>query len=313
MGLPARRPTSGRSKRAKLRRIMARGGNDSGGRMAVWRDTLYALRTMRQNPAFAVTAIFTLALGIGANTAMFTVIHAVLLKPLEYRDPDRLVRISGGATSVRFSQIRSAARSFTDVGAFTVLTENMSLSSGDAPEALKAARVSANFLRILGVDPTVGRSFLPDEDTPGSPPVAMISAELWRRRFGRDSRISGKTATLAAVPYTIIGVLPDGFQFPFAGVDVWVTKPSEWSVLPPKAHLLSPILNVFGRLKPRVDGRQATAELALINQQYAAAHPGMLDSKPGSTEQVRPLKDQLVANVRPMLWMLFGAVGLVLL
>src|SRR5882672_970253 len=93
----------------------------------VWRDSLYALRTMSKGPAFAATAVLTLALGIGANTAMFTVIHAVLLKPLEYRDPDRLVRISGGATSVRFEEIRSAARSFTDVGAFTVLTENMSL------------------------------------------------------------------------------------------------------------------------------------------------------------------------------------------
>src|SRR5439155_13722023 len=233
----------------------------------LWRDALYALRTMRKNPAFAVTAVLTLALGIGANTAMFTVIHAVLLKPLEYRDPDRLVRISYGATSVRFEAIRSAARSFTDVGAFTMLTENMSLSSGDAPEALKAARVSANFLRILGMEPTLGRSFLADEDKPGGPPAAMISAALWRRKFGSDPRISGKTATLAAVPYTIIGVLPEGFQFPFADVDLWVTKPSEWSVLPPKAHLLSPILNVFGRLKPRVDVKQASAELAVINQQ----------------------------------------------
>src|SRR5882724_1452040 len=200
--------------------------------MLVWRDTLYALRTMCTNPAFAVTAVLTLALGIGANTAMFTVIHAVLLKPLEYRDPDRLVRISGGATSVRFDEIRSTARSFTDVGAFTVLGENISLSGGDTPEALKGARVSANFLRILGVEPALGRSFLPEEDKPGGPPVAMISAELWRRRFGADPAIAGKTATLAAVPHTIIGVLPVGIRFPFSDVDVWVTRPSEWSVIP---------------------------------------------------------------------------------
>src|SRR5260221_10905656 len=168
--------------------------------MLVWRDTVYALRTMRNSPAFAVTAVLTLALGIGANTAMFTVIHAVLLKPLEYRDPDRLVRISGGATSVRFNEIRSPAKSFTDAGAFTVLTENMSLSSGDAPEALKAARVSGNFLRILGIEPTLGRSFLPDEDKPAGPPAAVISAALWRRKFGSDARISGKTATPPAGP-----------------------------------------------------------------------------------------------------------------
>src|SRR5260221_9665791 len=99
--------------------------------MLVWRDTVYALRTMRNSPAFAVTAVLTLALGIGANTAMFTVIHAVLLKPLEYRDPDRLVRISYGATSVRVEAIRSAAPSFTHVGAFTMLTENIALSNRD--------------------------------------------------------------------------------------------------------------------------------------------------------------------------------------
>src|SRR5260370_25223577 len=128
---------------------------------------------MRNSPAFAVTAVLTLALGIGANTAIFTVVHAVLLKPLAYRDPDRLVRISGGATSARFEEIRTA-RSFTEVGAFTVVTENVTLSGADGPEALNGARVSANFLRILSVQPALGRSFLPEEDTPAGPPVAMI-------------------------------------------------------------------------------------------------------------------------------------------
>src|SRR5207247_1823426 len=174
-------------------------------------------------------------------------------------------------------------------------------SGGAGPEVLKEARVSANFLRILGVEPELGRSFRSEEDTPGGAPVVMISAELWQRRFGGDPVVAGKTATLGATPYTIIGVLPKGFAFPFSGVDVWVTKPSEQ--IPP----LSPILSVFARLKPQVGVEEASAELAVLNRQYAISHPGMLDSKVSLTERVTPLKDILVANVRPMLWILFGA------
>jgi putative ABC transport system permease protein len=279
----------------------------------IWRDLLYTLRTMRKNPAFAVTAVLTLALGIGGNTAMFTVIRAVLLKPLAYRDPDRLVHISGGATSTRFEEMRTAARSYSELGAFAVGIENIAFSGGTGPELLRGARVSANFLRTLGVEPMLGRSFTSEEDAPGGHNVTMISSELWRNRFGGDPMIAGRTVTLDSTPYTIIGVLPAGFQFPFPGLDMWVTRPSEWSVIPPQGRRLSPILSVFGRLKPQVDVEQASAELAVLNRQYATAHPGMLDSKPNSIERVRPLKDELVANVRSLLWMLFGAVGFVLL
>jgi putative ABC transport system permease protein len=278
----------------------------------LWRDLLYALRTMRKNRAFAVTAVLTLALGIGGNTAMFTVIRAVLLKPLAYRDPDRLVHISGGSAT-RFEEMRTAARSYTELGAFAVGLENIGFSGASGPELLKGARVSANFLRTLGVEPMLGRSFASEEDAPGGRNVTMISAELWRSRFGGDPRIAGRTVTLNSTPYTIIGVLPTGFQFPFPGLDMWVTRPSEWSVIPPRGRLLSPILSVFGRLKPQVDVEQASAELAVLNHQYATAHPGMLDSKPNSIERVKPLKDELVANIRSLLWMLFGAVGFVLL
>jgi hypothetical protein len=141
----------------------------------------------------------------------------------------------------------------------------------------------------------------------------MISSDLWRSRFGADTTIVGRTVTLAAVPHVIIGVLPAGFQFPFSGVEVWVTRPAEWSVLPVAARSLSPILNVFGRLKTGVDIEQATAEQAVFHRAYVQAHPGLLDAKPNSVEPVMPLRDRLVANVRSMLWMLFGAVGVVLL
>jgi putative ABC transport system permease protein len=276
-------------------------------------DIRYALRQLQKNPGFTAVALLTLTLGIGANTAMFSVIHAVLLKPLAYSDPHRLVLVADGATSIRFDEMKAASRSYEEMGAYSVGPENLALSGVSEPEVLKGARVSANFLHVLGVSPVRGRSFLPEEDKTGAPAVAMISAELWRRRFGADPSIFGKTITLAAQPHTIIGVLPSSFQFPFAGVDVWLTKPSEWSVIAPAGRPLSPILSVFGRLKPQVDLHQATAELLVLNSQYAAAHPGMLDSKPDAPESVQPFKEQLVSDIRPELWMLFGAVSFVLL
>jgi predicted permease len=273
----------------------------------------YALRQLRKNPGFTVVALLTLALGIGANAAMFSVIHAVLLKPLAYREPDRVVLVTDGATPARFEEIAGTSRSYTEIGAFAIGTEDMALSGVAEPEVLKAARVSANFLQILGVSPLRGRSFLGQEDKPGAPAVAMISAELWRRRFGGDGLILGRTVTLAAVPYAIVGILPAGFQFPFSGVDVWLTRPSEWSVFSPESRPLSPILNVFGRLKPQLDIHQASAELTVMNRQYATAHPAMLDAKADSLATVQPFKEELVADIRSELWMLFGAVGFVLL
>jgi predicted permease len=288
----------------------------------IWQDSIYALRAMRKNPLFAMTAVLTLAIGIGGNTAFFTVIRAVLLKPLEYRDPDRLVRVSvnlpnqpNGELALsldRLQEIRKTVRSFSEFGAFG-RPENMALSGAGDPEALKVARVSANFLSILGVEPILGRSFLPEEDTRGGRPVALIGAGLWKRRFGGDPMIAGKTATLETTPYTIIGVLPAGFSFPFAGADVWVTRPSEWSFLPSRYWSYAPMLTGFARLKPQVSQEQVRAELDVLLHQYAAAHPGWRAMYPGASMRVVLLRDQLVANVRPMLWMLFGAVGFVLL
>ena len=278
----------------------------------VRRDTHYALRTMRNKPAFAATAIVTLALAIGGNTAMFTVIRAVLLKPLAYPAADRLVRIEGGATPTRFAGMRDGARSFTDLGAFTG-QEDLTLSGAAEPEVLKGVRVSASFLRILAVDPLRGRGFRAEEDAPGGAPVVMIGAELWQRRFAGDPQIVGKTAILAATPYLIVGVLPTHFQFPFPGVDLWLTAPSESPRFPPTSRALSPFLTVFGRLKPGVTLAEANAELQVLRRRYAMAHPAMLDAKAKTPVEVTPMKDELVADVRSMLWMLFGAGGFVLL
>lgn len=283
-------------------------------------DFQHAARTLRHNPAFAVTAVAALALGIGGNTAMFSVIRGVLLKPLEYREPDRLVRVSMDSAQFRsrdvpfsleqFEHMR-AARSFSGFGVSLSTAEDMTVSGSGAPEALKGARVSANFLEILGVDPVVGRSFTSDEDRPGGAAVAMISTSLWTRRFGGDPHIAGRTITLDATPYTVIGVLPAGFEFPFAGLDVWVTRSWEWPALPSRYWRNVTFLLGFARLRTNVTPEQARAELNVLYAQYAAGNRTLLTRR--STMRVAPLHDQMVANVRSMLWMLLGAVGCVLL
>ena len=146
-------------------------------------------------------------------------------------------------------------------------------------------------MEILEVEPLLGRGFRPEEDTAAGSRVALISAELWRRRFDGAPGILGKTVTLAATPYTIVGVLPTAFQFPFPDADVWIARPTEL------VNTLSPVLSVFGRLNPGVNLRQATAELALLNQHYRTAHPGMLDGKPETVEQVTPLRDRLLSLI----------------
>ena len=278
---------------------------------AVARHARPAVRAIRRNPGFAATTILTLALAIGATTAMFTVIRAVLLQPLGYRDAGRLVDLAGGATPARFAELQAATRSFTAIGAYT-REETVALAGRAEPEVLKAAHVSANFLEILAVRPRVGRGFRPDEDAAGARRVALISSELWQRRFGGDPQIAGKAVTIDAAECTIIGVLPVRFQFPFPGLDLWMTAPSEWARVPPKSRDLSPFLTLFGRLKPGVSLPQANAELKVLRRRYAMAHSAMLDAKP-KTPEVTPMKDELVAGVQSMLWMLFGAVGFVLL
>jgi predicted permease len=170
--------------------------------------------------------------------------------------------------------------------------------------------VSANFLDLLDVRPAVGRSFLPPEDTPGGPPVAMISAGLWRRRFGAAPSLDGLTATLDSVPHSIIGVLPEGFRFPFPDVDVWLTQPNQTATLPAQFRACCVALMGFARLKPGVSLEQARADLDVASAHYAAARPRAIDS---GALRVAPLKDELTTNVSTMLWMLLAAVGFVLL
>ena len=291
--------------------------------MRIFEDLPYTLRMLRRNPAFAATAVVTLALGIGGNASMFTVIRAVLWKPLGYQNPDRLVRVTLGDAAgagqdfyfslLRYEDLSAATKACTALGASFATTEDMTLAGSGEPEALRGARVSANVLDILGAAPMLGRGFLREEDRRGGRPVALISTALWRRHFGSDRSVTGKSVSLNATPYTIVGVLPEGFDFPFPGVDVWVARPAEYSALPPQTWDTVAVLVGIARLKPGVGIERARAELNVLNHEYSSAHPGLRDVDPRSVVRVVSLRDQMVANVRPTLWMLFGAVGFVLL
>ncbi|HEU4694055.1 MAG TPA: ABC transporter permease [Vicinamibacterales bacterium] len=281
-------------------------------------DARYGLRSLVRNPGFGVIAIVILAIGIGANTAMFSVLHSVLMQPLAYPDSDRIVfvgRVDAGRgvwlALPRVEAIRSSTTSFTGFGAYLANPrEDVTFAGRGEPEVLRGARVSANFLDILDVRPAVGRSFLPQEDAPGGPAVAMISAGLWRRRFGATPSIEGLTATLDSAPHTIIGVLPEGFRFPFPDVDVWLTQPNQTATLPAQFRACCVALMGFARLKPGVSLEHARADLDVASAQYAAARPRAIDS---GALRIAPLKDELTTNVSTMLWMLLAAVGFVLL
>lgn len=253
-----------------------------------------------------MAAVLTLGFGIGANVACFSVVRAVLLKPLEYRDPDRLVLLSGGATPAHFQQIQSDAHSYSALGAYAG-EEDLAFSGRGAPESLATIRVSANFLNILGVPPLLGAGFATRDD------MVLISSDLWQRRFRGDFRVVGQHIDLGGRVYTISGVLGPGFAFPAAGIDAWLTRPEDSPKFSPPSRALSPFLNIFGRLNPGITLEQATAELKVIQASYAKAHPAMLDAKPKSPPAAVPLLRSMVSSVRLELWLLFGAVLLVLL
>lgn len=264
------------------------------------------VRSLWRTPGFTIAAVLTLALGIGANVAIFSVVRAVLLKPLGYRNPERLVLISGGATPVHFAEIKSAARSYAGVGSYS-MEEDLAFTGHGTPEVLKSNRVSENFLNVLGVPPLLGRSFTTQDST------VLISYKLWQRRFGGDVHVVGQTLNLAGTAYTICGVLPPGFEFPSGAVDVWLTDVENLSGANAQSRALSPILSVFGRLNPGVTLKQADAEIAILQAAYAKDHPAMLDAKPTTPPVVTPLHEAIVKDVQLELWLLFGAVGLVLL
>src|SRR5579864_6831200 len=192
-------------------------------------DIRYAVRVLRKNSGFVIMAILTLALGVGANTAIFSVVNAVLLRPLDFKSPGSLYVLSmedvkkhltGGDFGYVFYQtLRERNTAFESIAAFT--TDTFNLIGGDAPEQLQAYRVSPSFFDVLGVQPAFGRTFLKSEGEPGGQPVVVIGHQLWTRRFGSDPNLVGRSVTLDGISYTVVGILGRDLDVPFQNVDVW--------------------------------------------------------------------------------------------
>jgi putative ABC transport system permease protein len=279
----------------------------------VFRDVLYGLRTMRRSPAFTAAAVVTLALGIGATTAVFSVVNAVLLRPLPYQDPARLVWIHDGFTQqdtqgwpacmADFLLWRERARSFSNLAAYSsnafVLT-----GEGDA-ERITGASVTAQFFDTLGVRPVRGRTFAASADQPGQPPVALISERFWRRKFAGREDVIGKPVTLNGRPTAIIGILPASFEFRARDADLWVIL----ALNPPNRR--GPFfLRGVARLAPGVTLAEANAELDALGQEVERADPKKAER---ARYPAVPLQEEFVRNVRLLLVVLAGTVSLVLL
>jgi putative ABC transport system permease protein len=283
-------------------------------------DLTYAARMLRKNPGFAAAAVLTLALGIGANTAIFSVCNAVLFKPLPYAEPGRIVmlweRVRDGNLSTvapaNFVDWRSGNRSFSEMAA--VNSSSFILSGQGEAARLAGAGVSSDFFSILGVRFTLGRSFLPEEDRPGQNRVAILSYRIWQERFGADGDITERRVTLNDNSYKVVGVLPADFQFGSNAADFQARSQADiWVPIaldPEKLQRGTHPLRVIARLKPGVSLGQAQAELKLTAANLARLYP---ENNRDKGIAAVPLAEQVTANVRVALQTLLGAVGLVLL
>ena len=278
-------------------------------------DFRYALRWFRKSPGFTTIAILTLALGIGANTAIFSVINAVLLRPLPYRDPARLVLLSErtpnfpilSTSYLNFKDWRDQAHTFESVGAIRNL--NMTLTGTGEAERLPAQMATSNIFDMLGIRPALGRPFTAQEDGPGGAPVVLISNSLWQRRFSSSPQVVGQPLTLDNKPYTIIGVLPAATQILQQAPD-FILPLEPWARTLPDDRSWHPGILPLARLAPGVTLEQAPAEMTTIARRLEQQYP---ETDTGTTANVNLMQEQLVDNIRPALLMLFGAVGFVLL
>jgi putative ABC transport system permease protein len=282
----------------------------------------YALRVLGKDFGFSAVAVLTLALGIGANTAIFTIVNAVLLRPLPYPQSDRLVLLyrtnpkraagRGFFSLMRLDQLRSVSRSLSEVAGFC--SESFNLTGVDQPEQLQGARVSSNFLRTLGVHPILGRDFLSEEDREGGKRVVLLSYGLWQRRFGGNRNVVGSALTLDSDAFTIIGVLPPGLDQPAPHLDLLATNLAGFSTFTrEQIRAGGGYISAIGRLKPEVSLYQAQAEMDVLTRQYLQENAGKIDADPDARMNASVLQGILVENVKPALLVLCSAIGAVLL
>lgn len=281
---------------------------------SVFKDIGYGLRSLLKHKTFTAIAIVTLALGIGANAAIFTVVNAVVLRPLPYQDPDRLAMLwttkdanqEQAFSFLDYNDLRSQTQSFSALGAASPLW-NFILAGDGEPEPIQGMYVSANLFELLRVAPEKGRVFTAEEDRAGGPPVVVISRALWERRFGGDPNAVGKTMSISGTTATVVGIMPAQFQFLDPAAELWA--PLAQNQFASSARQVR-LLSVVGRLNDGVQAAEANAELENIARRFESAYP---DSNSGVGLRLVPLHAQVTGKVRPALLLLFGAVGLVLL
>ncbi|MBA3830547.1 MAG: ABC transporter permease [Chthoniobacterales bacterium] len=281
-------------------------------------DFKYAFRMLLKSPGFTIVAVLTLALGIGVNSAIFSVIDTVLLRPLSFPKPDQLVMIWGTDVNQPDSQetdsypdfydYRAQSQSFSGMAAFTGAGTVLN-GFGEAQE-LRGVAVSGDFFEVMGVQPAFGRGFTAKEAKLGQPNVVVIGYGLWQRAFGKDPKIIGQQINLSGRSATLLGVMPPGWKFPVEAETSEFISPLEPLVASQVPDRGSHFLRLIGRLKPGVIAQQATAEMKPIAARLAAQYP---DTNTGRDVLVRPLLDDIVGDVRPALFVLLGAVALVLL
>jgi predicted permease len=284
------------------------------------RDLRYAGRTLARTPGFSVLAILVMGLGIGANVALFTVVRSVLLKPLPFKDPDRLVRLYEQSSDGKFpfndsaagvfAEWKKQARSFSDLAFGGYVGYNLSGNGGQLPETVRAAVFTWNMLLTLGVQPALGRNFTADDDRPEANATVILSWGLWKRRFGGSPSILNQTVLLNTKPYTVIGVMPAWFAFPDQRVQLWT--PVYHENTPDLMRVLADHeFTSVGRLKPGVTQTQAVAELSVITR---ALHNQHLDDPFVSKDaNIRPLLESIVGDLKTPLYILFAATSCVLL
>ena len=279
-------------------------------------DVRYGLRVLRQKPGFTAVAVLTLALGIGANTAVFSLVSAVLVRPLQYREAERLVTVWEDGTAAGFPRDVLAVGNFADWRAQNNVFEEMAAvdqrtfdltGEGGEPEKIFGLGVTSNFFPLLGAEPALGRVLLPEEDRPGAARVAVLSHGLWQRRFGGERSAVGREVLLNGEHYTVVGVTPADFQFAYPNVDLWIPVAFTPEQL---ADHGNHYLEVVARLKPGVTIEQARADLNVVAGRISEAYP---DDATGLSAAVVPLREYLAGSVRTPLLLLLAAVALVLL
>ena len=283
-------------------------------------DARYAWRMLRKNPGFTAVAVLTLALGIGANTAIFSVVYAVLLKPLPYAHPEQLVTAfqanteegvpEDGVSYPNFEEWRAQNHVFSELAGITA--HQLTLTGRGEPSVVDTSVVTPEHFALLDVKPLHGRVFFPAEGKQGAPPVVIISENLWRGTLGADPRILGSSIILDKRPFTVVGIMPAGFRSPFIETkqEVWIPLVQDPLFGSWMARRAGHWLPVFGRLKPGVSIAQAQAEMDAISDRLAREFPA---ENKGWTVRLVPLQKEIVGDVRTALLVLLGAVGLVLL